>query len=113
MEEKIRELLECYHLEIRRLYRGRGAWLCDTEQGLKLFRIYHGSPKHLQWEMMAKACLRERGYVYIDQFVANQEGSFLTPDEDGQNYVLTDWYEGRECSTRGDFKGGSPYGCPA
>lgn len=100
MEEKIRELLECYHLEIRRLYRGRGAWLCDTEQGLKLFRIYHGSPKHLQWEMMVKACLRERGYVYIDQFVANQEGSFLTPDEDGQNYVLTDWYEGRECSTR-------------
>lgn len=100
MEEKIRELLECYHLEIRRLYRGRGAWLCDTEQGLKLFRVYHGSPKHLQWEMMVKACLRERGYIYIDQFVANREGSFLTPDEDGQNYVLTDWYEGRECSTR-------------
>ncbi len=100
MEEKIRELLECYHLEIRRLYRGRGAWLCDTQQGLKLFRVYHGSPKHLQWEMMVKTCLRERGCIYIDQFVANKEGSFLTTDEEGQNYVLTDWYEGRECSTR-------------
>ena len=100
MEEKIRELLECYHLEIKRLYRGRGAWLCDTEQGLKLLRVYHGSPKHLQWDMMVKACLRERGYIYIDQFVANKEGNLLTTDEDGQNYVLTDWYEGRECSTR-------------
>ena len=100
MEEKIRELLECYHLEIKRLYRGRGAWLCDTEQGLKLLRVYHGSPKHLQWDMMVKDCLRERGYIYIDQFVANKEGSLLTTDEDGQNYVLTDWYEGRECITR-------------
>ena len=100
MEEKIRELLECYHLEIRRLYRGRGAWLCDTDQGLKLFRVYHGSPKHLQWEMMVKTCLRERGYIYIDQFVANKEGSLLTADDEGQNYVLTEWYEGRECSTR-------------
>lgn len=68
--------------------------------GLKLLRVYHGSPKHLQWEMMVKACLRERGYVYIDQFMANQEGVYLTPDDEGQNYVLTDWYEGRECSTR-------------
>lgn len=100
MEEKIRELLACYHLEIKRLYRGRGAWLCETDQGLKLLRVYHGSPKHLQWEMMVKACLRERGYVYIDQFMANQEGVYLTPDDEGQNYVLTDWYEGRECSTR-------------
>lgn len=100
MEEKIRELLACYHLEIKRLYRGRGAWLCETDQGLKLLRVYHGSPKHLQWEMMVKACLRERGYVYIDQFMANQEGAYLTPDDEGQNYVLTDWYEGRECSTR-------------
>ena len=76
MEEKIRELLACYHLEIKRLYRGRGAWLCETDQGLKLLRVYHGSPKHLQWEMMVKACLRERGYVYIDQFMANQEGVY-------------------------------------
>jgi spore coat protein I len=100
LEEKIRELLACYHLEIKRLYRGRGAWLCDTERGLKLFREYHGAPEHLQWEMLVKSCLRERGYIYIDQFVPNKEGSLLTTDEDGKNYVLSDWYEGRECSTR-------------
>lgn len=100
MEEKIRELLENYHLEIRRLYRGRGAWMCETDRGLKLFRVYYGSPLHLQWESMVKECLRDRGYTYIDFFVANKEGSYLTVDEDGQAYVLTDWYSGRECSTR-------------
>lgn len=100
MEEKIRELLESYNLEIRRLYRGRGAWLCETDRGVKLFRVYHGSPIHLQWEAMVKASLRERGYIYIDGFVANKEGCYLTEDEDGKKYVLSDWYEGRECSTR-------------
>lgn len=100
MEEKIRELLESYNLEIKRLYRGRGAWLCETDRGLKLFRVYHGSPVHLQWEAMVKASLREKGYIYIDGFVANKEGSYLTDDGEGQKYVLCDWYEGRECSTR-------------
>lgn len=100
MEEKIRELLENYHLEIRRLYRGRGAWLCETDRGLKLFRVYEGSPQRLKWEAMVKECLMERGYTYIDRFVANKDGSYLTADEEGQNYVMTDWYSGRECSTR-------------
>jgi CotS family spore coat protein len=100
LEEKIRVLLEFYNLEIRGLYRGRGAWLCDTDRGLKLFRIYNGSPMHLQWEAMVKDCLRDRGYIYIDGLVANKDGVYLTEDEDGQKYVLYDWYGGKECSTR-------------
>lgn len=100
MEEKIRELLACYDLETKRLCRGRGAWLCETDQGLKLLRVYKSSPKRLQGEMMVKSELRERGHVYIDQFVMNKEGEWITRDEEGEGYVMTDWYEGRECSTR-------------
>ena len=100
MEDKIRELLECYHLEVKGLYRGRGAWLCETDQGLKLMRVYPGSPVHLQWERMVKECLRERGHIYIDQFLVNKKGSCITTDDEGDPYVLTDWYAGRECSTR-------------
>ena len=100
MEEKIRELLDNYRLEIKRLYRGRGAWLCETDQGLKLLRAYNGSPKHLQWEAMVKSCLRDRGHMYIDQFVVNCDGSIMTTSSEDENYVLTDWYEGHECSTK-------------
>lgn len=100
MEEKIRYLLENYPLEVKQLYRGRGAWLCETNQGLKLIRSYKSSPKRLECEMIVKAHLRNHGFAYIDQIVRNREGGCLTQDMDEEVYVLTDWYRGRECSTR-------------
>lgn len=100
MEEKIRHLMENYPLEVKQLYRARGAWLCETNKGLKLIRIYKGAPKRLECEMMVKSCLRERGCMYIDQIVANSEGACLTEETEGEAYVLTDWYSGRECNTR-------------
>lgn len=73
MEEKIRELLECYHLEIRRLYRGRVAWLCDTEQGLKLFRVYHGSAKASSMGNDGES-LSQRTRIYIHRSVRCKSG---------------------------------------
>lgn len=100
MEEKIRYLLENYPLEVKQLYRGRSAWLCETNQGLKLIREYKGSPKRLECERKVKTHLRNHGCAYIDQIIQNQEGSCLTQDSDGTAYVLTDWYRGRECNPR-------------
>lgn len=100
MEEKIRELLSKYPFEVKHLYRGRGAWLCETNQGLKLIRPYYGSPKRVEWEMMVKSELRKRGCIYIDQFVQSEEGEYLIEDEEEVKYVVTDWYSGKECNTR-------------
>lgn len=100
MEEKMRELLGNYPLEVKHLYRGRGAWLCETDHGLKRIRPYYGSPKRLQCEVKVKEDLRERGCKYIDQLVSNNEGDYLVTDQDEEKYVVTDWYNGRECSTR-------------
>ena len=43
MIEKYTEVLSQYELEILDVRRGRGAWLCETNQGLKLLREYKGT----------------------------------------------------------------------
>ena len=100
MEEKMRALLEKYPLEVIRLYRGRGTWICETDQGLKLIRPYKGSPQRLLWEAEVKKQLREQGAERIDQMICNQEGEYLTKDIDEEAYIVTDWFSGRECNTR-------------
>lgn len=99
LEEKMREILEKYPIEIKHLYRGRGSWLCETDQGLKLLRLYMSSPQKLQWEIHIKQQLKMMGCDFIDSVVHNKEGEYLTKDEN-DNYILTDWFSGRECNTR-------------
>lgn len=100
LEEKIKELLEHYELDIAHIYRGRGAWICHTDQGCKLIREYKNAPLKLEGELEIKKKLRERGFFYIDQIIKNKEGALYTKDEEGVAYIVTDWYEGKECSTR-------------
>ena len=47
MNEKYTEVLSQYELDILDVKRGRGAWLCETDQGLKLLREYKGTIKRL------------------------------------------------------------------
>lgn len=100
LEEKMRALLEKYPLEVLKLHRGRGAWMCETDQGLKLIRPYKGSPKRLTWEVEMKKQLKERGCLYIDQIICNQDGEYMTKDIDEESYIVSDWFSGRECNTR-------------
>ena len=100
LEEKIREILERYPFEVLRLYRGRGAYLCETGQGLKMIREYQGSPSRLVLEGMVKTELISKGFVYIDMFEANKDGEYMTVDAEGKTYVVTRWFEGRECGTK-------------
>ena len=49
MDEKIREVMDQYSLEVYNSWRGRGAVICDTDQGLKLVREYFLSPGRLSF----------------------------------------------------------------
>lgn len=42
MNERTTEVLEQYELEVQSKRRGRGAWICETSQGLKLLRDIRG-----------------------------------------------------------------------
>ena len=50
MNERTTEVLEQYELEVQSKRRGRGAWICETSQGLKLLREYKGTVKRLEFE---------------------------------------------------------------
>ena len=42
MNERYQEVLEQYEVEILSVRKGRGAWICETDKGLKLLREYKG-----------------------------------------------------------------------
>lgn len=100
MEDKIRDVLDAYPFRVHRVSRGRGAFICDTDQGLKLVKAWHRSLQRLEFEQLVKYTIRDRGYYYVDQFVPNKEGQYLNMNQDGQQYVVRDWFEGRECDVR-------------
>lgn len=100
MEEKIRNVLDAYPFHVQRVSRGRGAFICETDEGLKLVKAWHRSPQRLEFEQLVKYTIRDRGYYYVDQFVPNLEGQYLNPNQDGMQYVVRDWFEGRECDVK-------------
>ena len=38
MNEKYVEALEQYDMEVRAVRKGRGSWICETDQGCRLFK---------------------------------------------------------------------------
>lgn len=93
-------VLEQYGLTAKSVKRGRGALICETEQGLKIIREYWGSPRKMELQQKVQLHCREAGGPLVDLVLANQEGQVVTVDGEGVPYVVRDWFQGRECDTR-------------
>ena len=102
MNERNTEVLEQYELEIRALRRGRGAWICETDQGFMLLREYKGTKKRLEFEEAVLAALRDQGEILVDQYVRNKEGELLSLAGDGSRYIVKEWYLDRECNVQSE-----------
>ena len=63
MNERTTEVLEQYELEVQSKRRGRGAWICETSQGLKLLREYKGTVKRLEFEEQIMNVLQIRKHA--------------------------------------------------
>lgn len=100
MIEKYTEVLSQYELEILDVRRGRGAWLCETNRGLKLLREYKGTIKRLEFEDQVFACMGEARFTFVDRYVRNREGELLSKAEDGTGWIVKDWYADRECNLK-------------
>ena len=93
-------VLEQYGLEVFRTCRTRGAVLCETSQGLKLLKEWTGSEKRIHLEYEVLSALEEETGLQTDCCMKNLEGNLISVGEDQGHYVLRQWFEGRECSTR-------------
>lgn len=100
VDEKIREILDKYSFNVSTTHRGRGAFICDTDQGLRIVKEYHLSPSRLVFESLVKYTVRDRGFMNVDQLVINEDGDLLTKNKYDKVYIVKEWYEGRECDMR-------------
>lgn len=100
MNDRNTEVLGQYELEIETIRRGRGAWVCETDGGLKLLREYKGTQKRLEFEEEVLKMLKEYGCTRVDQYVRNKENELISVGGDGCRYIVKDWYNDRECNIR-------------
>ena len=91
-------LLEQYDLDIKQITKGRGAYICDTSQGLKLLIPFRGSKERAAFLREVLQYLQEEGIV-AEQVCLTKEGEASVEDEYGKRYWLKDMISGTECRT--------------
>ncbi len=93
-------VLAQYELEVSKVNRIRGGFLCDTLQGLKVMTEYKGSILKLELLEKLLQVLREGGMEQVDCLVKNAQGQLFAQDADGRCYIIKDWYTGKECDVK-------------
>lgn len=97
LDEKLKAVADMYPVKITGSCRGRGAFVCMTDTGLKLLKEYPYSENHLIYENMLKNEIAARGYERLDSLCRTKEGELSAEGYGGRRYVMKQWYDGREC----------------
>lgn len=98
MNDRAVALLEQYDIEILRTRKGRGVILCDTRDGLLVFKEYEGNEAKLGLLNELLSGIREQGMVMAEQLIPAREGALCVRENDGTAYILKTCGEGRECN---------------
>ncbi|MDD5936606.1 MAG: hypothetical protein PUC65_13770 [Clostridiales bacterium] len=104
MEDRSQEVLQRYEFKIFNTYRTRGAYVLETDQGLKLLCAYEGSDSRLEFEDSMKQQLCMNGYDKVDLFVRNNQGTVITSNSVGEKFFIKEWFDGEECSLKKEDK---------
>ncbi len=104
MNDRAVSLLEQYDLEVLRTRKGRGAILCETSNGLYIFKEYRGSLEKLLFQDKLLKSLKEQGCDYVEQIVPTKEGELIVTDYERTNYFLKTYFEGRECNINDEIE---------
>lgn len=100
MNDRHVSLLENYEIEVLRTWKGRGAVLCETDQGTLIFKEYVGHKEKSVFQDAVLTHMQEKGFLNVETIIRNKEGEILTTDQDGTCYMLKTYFEGRECDVR-------------
>lgn len=104
LDEKIKAVIDIYPVQVTGVSRGRGGWICQTNNGPVLLKLYPYGENHLIYESMLKYVIEDRGFRQVDNFLYNKEGQILTTAADGKKYVMKRWFDGRECDLKNTFQ---------
>ncbi len=100
MEDRSQEALKRYRLKIYNIYRARGAFLLETDCGLKLFKCFEGSKNRALFENKVKEHLSLHGYNNTDLFVRTIDEDIISEDSAGCQYIMKNWFWGEECNLK-------------
>ena len=100
MEDRSQEALKRYRLKIYNIYRARGAFLLETDCGLKLFKCFEGSRNRALFENKVKEHLFQNGYLNTDLFIKTMDDDIISEDSAGCQYIMKNWFWGEECNLK-------------
>lgn len=100
MNDRAVSVLSEYDFEVIRTWKGRGAILFETPEGIRILKEYTGFTEKLALQNRLLACVRESGDIPVEEILPNKEGELWTKDSYQNTYVVKTYFEGRECSIR-------------
>ena len=100
MNDRSVGLLDNYNIEVLRTWKGRGAILCETSEGILILKEYGGHREKAVFQDALLKRVQEKGFKNVENILKNKEQELLTQDQDGSFYVLKTYFDGRECNVR-------------
>lgn len=98
MNDRAVSLLEQYEIEVLRTRKGRGAIICDTNQGCLIFKEYTGNEDRIAMQNKVLNHIGEAEQVAVEAIIPTAENTLFVKDNDGVKYILKTYREGRECN---------------
>ncbi len=98
------EITGKYDLNVESVRKGRGAWIFETDHGLKLLKEYKGSVKRLEFEEAVLGTMKHAGALRVDQYMRNKEQELVSIADDGTRYIVKDWFSDRECDLKDSWE---------
>ena len=100
MNDRDLENVKKYDVVIERIVKGRGGAILWTNKGCKLFLECQKSDYIYVKEDAFTRALIESGYKNVDSYYYNLEKELFTKSDDGKQYVMKNWFVGRECDVK-------------
>ena len=100
MEDKLSDLLAQYDLVVYRAGRVKGAWILETDRGLKNLGGYSYSEGKAAFEQKVKQFAAEHGFPALDLYVENKEHGFLVQGPYNEQFIMKNWFYGEECDVK-------------
>ena len=100
MNDRAVSVLSEYDFEVIRTWKGRGAILFETPEGIRILKEYKGFPEKLAVQNALLARVREESDILVEEILPNKEGELWIKDQSQETYIVKTYFEGRECSIR-------------
>lgn len=100
MNDRAVSLLDQYEIEVNRTWKGRGAILCESDQGLLIMKEYVGPVEKVKFQDYLLKHINESGAVRVESILRTKEEEMIVYDQDRAAYIVKTYCDGRECNYR-------------